>query len=99
MIGRFRILETIGRGGMGIIMKAQDDRLHRTVALKLLPAASTLGQENLLRLQREALAVSAFSHPNIVSIFDADFENIWPHIAMEFVAGAPCANSSQMTRR
>lgn len=87
MIGRFRVLEPIGRGGMGLIVKAQDDRLHRTVALKLLPAASTLGLESLLRLQREARAASLFSHPNIVSVFDADFEHGWPHIAMEFVAG------------
>ena len=87
MIGRFRVLEPIGRGGMGLILKAQDERLSRTVALKLLPAAAALGQESLLRLQREARAASLLSHPNIVSVFDADFEHGWPHIAMEFVAG------------
>jgi serine/threonine protein kinase len=87
MVGRFRIVEPIGSGGMGLIMKAQDDRLDRTVALKLLPAASTLSRESLLRLQREARAASFISHPNIVSVFDADFEHGWPHIAMEFVEG------------
>jgi len=87
MIGRFRVLEPIGSGGMGVIVKARDERLDRTVALKLLPAASTLGHESLLRLQREARAASIFSHPNIVSIYDADFEHGWPYIAMEFVEG------------
>lgn len=87
LIGRFRVLEPIGSGGMGLIVKAQDERLHRTVALKLLPAASTLRQDSLLRLQREARAASLLSHPNIVSVFDADFEHVCPHIAMEFVEG------------
>ena len=69
-IGPFQLVDFLGRGGMGIVYRAQDDRLDRTVALKFLPAEWS--EEPVLRerFSREARAASALDHPNICTIFD-----------------------------
>ena len=87
IIGNFRLAEQIGAGGMGVIFKAEDLRLHRSVALKILPQNAISGSDRIQRFEREALAVSRLNHPNIVSVFDANFERGQPYIAMEFVSG------------
>jgi len=87
VIGNFRLCEQIGSGGMGVIFRAEDLRLSRTVALKLLPHGILPGKEHIQRFHREARAASLLNHPNIVSVFEASFDHGWPYIAMEFVEG------------
>jgi eukaryotic-like serine/threonine-protein kinase len=86
-LGHYRITDRIGRGGMGVVYKAQDTHLHRDVAMKFLP--SDVGQESnaFLRFQREAQAASGLHHPNIVIIHDISREAGYDFIVMEYVAG------------
>lgn len=88
VIGNFRLGARVGAGGMGVVYEAEDLRLHRPVVVKILPPGFA-GQEEdrIRRFQREARAASTLNHPNIVSIFDAGFDQGWHYIAMEFVEG------------
>jgi serine/threonine protein kinase len=86
--GNYRLGSRIGVGGMGVVFEAQDLRLHRRVALKILPPDyAGEGDNRIKRFQQEAQAASALSHPNIVTIFDAGCEQECHYIAMEFVDG------------
>ncbi len=87
MISRYRILEKLGAGGMGIVYKAEDPRLKRFVALKVLNEPFSSDQEARERLEREAQAAAALNHPNIIGIYEiGDFEGR-VYIAMEYVEG------------
>ena len=94
-LSHYKILEELGRGGMGIVYKAVDTKLDRTVAIKVLPSAALASEDDRTRFYREAKAAAQLHHPNIASVFEIDeaVPSDAPHgtepspfIAMEFIS-------------
>ena len=71
-ISHYRITDELGRGGMGIVYRAEDTKLDRTVALKLLPASALTSEDDRARFYREARAAASLSHPNIAHVYEID---------------------------
>src|SRR5499427_5544233 len=87
LFGNYKIASKLGAGGQGTVYKAVDQKLGRTVVLKILPAELTVKESNLKRFEREAQLASALDHPNICTIFDMDEANGLHYIAMQYIDG------------
>src|SRR5271170_7146027 len=91
ILGHYKILEKLGKGGMGEVYSAHDSRLERDIAIKILPAGMLTDDAARKRFRNEALALSKLNHPNIATIYDFDTDAGVDFLAMEYVRGETLA--------
>jgi len=94
-LGHYRIVEKVGEGGMGVVYRAQDVRLERDVALKVLRTGVLADEGARKRFRKEALALSKLNHPNIATVHDFDTQGGLDFLTMEFVVGEPLSHKTQ----
>jgi eukaryotic-like serine/threonine-protein kinase len=92
VLGRFRLLEEIGSGGMGVVYRAHDERLDRDVAVKILPTGALADEAARRQFRQEAQALARLNHPNIATIFDFDCQEDTDFLAMELLTGQTLAD-------
>jgi eukaryotic-like serine/threonine-protein kinase len=92
-LGRYRVLEQIGAGAMGVVYRAHDGRLDRDVALKVLPPGTLSNESARKRIRKEALALSRLNHPNIATVFDFDIADGIDFLVMELLQGTSLAGA------
>jgi hypothetical protein len=90
-LGRYSIVEPLGSGGMGVVYRARDEKLERSVAIKILGAGVLLGEEARRHFRREALALAKLNHPHIAAVYDAGQQDGIDYIVMECVQGESLA--------
>src|SRR5688572_18728834 len=90
-LGPYEVIAPLGAGGMGEVYKGRDTRLHRVVALKVLPAHIGTDPELRLRLEREARAISSLNHPHICALYDIGRQDDIDYLVMEYVEGETLA--------
>ncbi len=91
ILGHYRITEKVGEGAMGVVFRAHDERLHRDVAVKVLPGGALVDDDARKRFRREALALSRLNHPNVQSVYDFDTQDGVDFLVVEFVPGVTLA--------
>ena len=99
VLGDFRILREIGRGGMGVVYEAEQVSLGRRVALKVLPFAAVLDPRHLQRFKNEAQAAAALEHPNIVHVYSVGCERGVHYYAMQYIEGQTLAQVIEELRQ
>jgi len=87
ILGRYRILEQIGAGGMGVVYRAHGERLDRDIALNVLPSGALADEAPRKRFRTEALALSRLNHPNIAMVFDFDTQDGMDFLGTEYIPG------------
>ena len=87
MLGNFKLLEVLGKGGQGVVFKALDTKLDRLVAVKILPPELKLRKINMARFEREAKLASSLDHPNISTIYGFNDDENYTYIVMRYVEG------------
>ena len=90
----YRVIERVGEGGMGVVYRARDTKLDRDVALKFMVHAGRVNHEHADRLRREARALAALNHPNILTIHDIGDADGMPFLVLEWVGGGALSDSS-----
>src|ERR1700688_2103773 len=91
VLGHYQIQQSLGAGGMGVVYEAVDQKLHRTVAIKVLPPG-LIDEDSRIRFMREAQLASGLNHPNIVTVYEVGRESDIDFIAMERIAGRTLRN-------
>ncbi len=90
-LGKYRVVEKLGEGGMGIVYRARDEGLNRNVAVKILPPGALTDEGSRKRFRKEALTLAKLNHPNIESLYDLDNKDGVDFLVMEYVPGATLA--------
>jgi len=98
-IGTYHVLGLLGAGGMGEVYRANDTRLNRDVAIKVLPASFAYDADRLLRFEQEARATSALSHPNILTVYDIGSHEGSPYIVAELLEGEELRRQWRLGKR
>src|SRR5215467_12771640 len=86
-LGRYEIRSKLGEGGMGEVYRATDEKLHRDVAVKVLPASLTNNTDRLHRFEQEAQAAGTLNHPNILAVYDVGVHENEPYVVSELLEG------------